>query len=475
MAGWRSGGVLAVVLLGFQPLFAADWPQFRGPGSLGIAATDHELPTDIGPQSPHCLWKTDLPPGHSSPVVVGNRIFLTAERDGQLLTMGLDRETGRVLWEQRAPYDKLEEIHSIGSHAQCTPAADAERVVVFFGSCGLFCYSHDGVPLWSRPMGPFLNTFGAGSSPLIVDDFVILGQDHDQQSFLMALNKQTGETVWVTDRSEFPRNYCTPIIWQLPDRKQIVVAATLRVVGYDFQSGKELWTVRGLSRAVCMTPVVGDDGNLYVAGWAAGGDETQRIAVQPFDDIAQQTDANGNGKFEESELKEGPIHQRFAQVDRDKDGALTREEYEYFRGLFESGQNLILSIKPGAQGEATDSHVRWRQRKQVPFCASPLYHDGLLFTIKDGGILSCWDAETGKPLKQQRLEATDEYYSSPTYGDQKIYLANQPGMVTVMAANKSCEVLHTVDFQEDIYASPAILDGKIYLRTAAGLYCFAKN
>lgn len=476
MALWRW--VLLSLILEFGQvcsLSAADWPQFRGPGSLGLAATNDPLPVEIGPKSEQLLWKTDLSPGHSSPVVVGERIFLTGERDGKLLTFGLDRETGKVLWEQPAPFEKLEEIHAIGSHAQCTPAADAERVVVFFGSSGMLCYDHDGRLLWNRPMGPFVNTFGAGSSPLIVDDYVILGQDHDQQSFLMALDKETGQTVWTVDRSEFPRNYCTPVIWRSLDRKQIVIAATLRVVGYDFDTGKELWTVRGLSRAVCMTPVVGDDGNLYVAGWAAGGDETQRISAQPFDDIVEQLDVNKNGTLEEGELKEGPIHQRFPQVDRDKDGSLTRAEYEYFRGLFDQGQNLILSIKPGAEGEATDTHVRWRQRKQVPFCASPLYHDGLLFTIKDGGILSCWDANTGKPIKQQRLEATDEYYSSPTYGDGKIYLANQPGVVTVIAADKSCEVLHVADFQEEIYASPAILDGKIYLRTAAGLYCFAKK
>jgi outer membrane protein assembly factor BamB len=457
--------------------YAADWPQFRGPGSSGLAATDDPLPAEIGPESPHLVWKTALPPGHSSPVVVGRRIFLTGVRDGQLLTFGLDRETGKVLWTQEAPYRKLEEIHAIGSHAQCTPAADAERVVVFFGSSGLYCYSHDGLLLWNRPMGPFVNTFGAGSSPIIVDDYVILGQDHDQHSFLMALNKETGETVWNTDRSEFPRNYCTPVVWEHSGHRQIVMAATLRVVGYDFATGEELWTVRGLSRAVCMTPVVGDDGNLYVAGWAAGGDETERIAVEPFDVILAEVDKNKNGSFEEDELTEGPIHQRFPQVDRDKDGSITRAEYEYFRGLFEQGQNMILSIKPGPEGEATETSVRWRQRKQVPFCASPLYYDGMLFTVKDGGIVSCWDASTGKPFKQMRLEApaTAEYYSSPTYGDGKVYLANRNGVATVLTATRSFEVLHTAEFGEDIYASPAIADGKIYLRTSAALYCFAKK
>lgn len=458
-------------------LLAADWPQFRGPEGRASATTDNFLPNDISPQSKNLLWKTDLPPGHSSPVVVDQRIFLTAERDRNLLTIGMDRESGKVLWEKEAPYEKLEQIHAIGSHCQSTPCADDERVVAFFGSSGLYCYDHDGELLWNKPMGPFNNTFGAGSSPLIVDDVVILGQDHDQESFLMAIDKRTGKTLWKTDRSEFPRNYCTPVIWNNAGRKQIVMAATLRIIGYDFDSGEELWTVRGISRAVCMTPVVGDDSNLYVAGWAAGGDENERIVVQPFDVVVKEFDKNGNGTLEEKELPDGDISQRFAQVDRNKNGSLTKQEYEYFRGLFDNGQNMILSIKPGPKGEATETHVRWRQKKQIPFCASPLYHDGMVFTVKDGGIVSCWDAKTGKPFKQLRLEppATAEYYSSPTYGDGKVFLANQRGAVTVLSADKSCDVLHTGEFNEDIYASPAIVDGKIFLRTNAGLYCFAKK
>ncbi len=471
----RIATCLSALILWSTLLSASDWPQFRGPGGLGRATTNDSLPADIGPDSKHLRWKTVLPPGHSSPVVVGDRIFLTAEDDGRLLTVGLDRTTGKKLWEQEAPYEKLEPIHDIGSHCQPTPAADEQCVVSFFGSSGLLCYSHDGKLLWKRPMGPFVNTFGAGTSPLLIDGVVILGQDHDQHSFLTALDARTGKTLWTTDRSEFPRNYCTPVVWEHSGKKQLVIAATLRVVGYDFQTGKELWTVRGISRAVCNTPVVGDDGNLYVAGWAAGGDENEPIRVVPFDDISAAVDKNKNGKFEEDELGDGPIHQRFPQVDRDKDGSLTKAEYEYFRGLFESGQNLILSIKPGAQGEATDTHVRWKQKKQVPFCASPLYHDGMVFTVKDGGIVSCWDADTGKPFKQLRLEspATDEYYSSPTYGDGKIFLGNQNGVVTVLSASKSCETLHMAEFGEKIYASPAIVDGAIFLRTEAGLYCFA--
>jgi outer membrane protein assembly factor BamB len=448
---------------------AGDWPQFRGPGSAGLAVGSQPLATEIGPQS-HVAWRTPLPPGHSSPVVFGERIFVTGVRDGQLLTIALDRRSGKPQWERAAPHDWLEEIHRIGSHAQCTPTADADGVVVFFGSCGLFCYDHAGSVKWQRRMGPFKNDFGAGSSPIIDGDLVILAQDHDTDSFVMALDKRTGDIRWQTDRSEFYRNYCTPVLSDNAGRRQIVLAGTLRAVGYDLHTGREAWTVRGLSRTVCMTPTIGDDGTLYVAGWSAGGDEGERIAIPPYAEYAPAYDKNGDGQFVEAELSPGAVLQRFTQFDRDKDGAISKTEFEDFRGLFDQSQNVVMAIEPGAAGEATGSHVRWKQPKLVPFCASPLAIPGLVFTVKDGGIVQSLDGKTGKPAKQGRLEANGDYYASPVSGDGKVYLFDQQGRSTVLSAKDRWEILHTADFEEDIYATPALVDGRIYLRTAAALY-----
>lgn len=450
-----------------------EWTRFRGSQGTGLASADQKLPTEIGPET-NQIWRTELPPGHSSPVIIGDRIFITGVRGDakkELLTFGLDRATGKVQWEAVAPFEKLEGIHSIGSHAQSSPCADADVVVSFFGSSGLYCYDHSGKELWSKRMGPFNNDFGAGSSPQIVGDRIILCQDHDLDSFLMAIDKKTGNTIWKTDRSEFPRNYCTPIIWDNAGQKQIVIAATLRVVGYDLETGKEAWTVRGISRMVSCSPTVGDDGNLYVAGWAAGGDDNEHIRVDPYESVAYK-DTDKSGTLEESELKDGPVHQRFSQADRNKDGKITPAEYEFFRGLFAEGKNMVLSIKPGAKGEATETSVRWRHARLVPFCASPLYVNGLIFTVKDSGVMQCLDAKTGKSLKQLRLEASDSYYASPVSGDGKVYVADEIGRLTVISATDKPEVLHTADFKEDVYATPAIVDGRIFLRTAKALYCF---
>lgn len=467
--------VTTTILVAFAALAAVgagirgeDWPQFRGVGGVGLQAKG-SYPERIGPTT-HVVWKTALPPGHSSPVVQGDRVFVTAVDDGTLLTICLARHDGRILWRAEAPITALENIHTIGSLAQPSPATDDDRVISFFGSSGLICHDHDGNVIWRIPMGPFNNDFGAGTSPIIVGDHVILCQDHDSDSFLTAIDKRTGKTVWRTDRSEFPRNYCTPVLWSAGETPQIVVAATLRVVGYDLQTGREAWTVRGISRTVCSTPTVGPDGVLYVAGWSAGGDADDVIRLPPWQEAVRQ-DSNGNGVLEEEELPAGDVRRRFSQIDRSNDDAIDPAEYGYFRMLFEQSRNLVMAIRPGPVGEATDTHVVWRQPKSVPFCASPLVVGDLLFTVKDGGIVASLDARTGKPLKTARLPHSQDYYASPVAADGKVYFANEAGQVTVITAAAEWRVLHSEEFGEDVFATPALADGRIYLRTSGHLYC----
>ncbi|MFM9115290.1 MAG: PQQ-binding-like beta-propeller repeat protein [Planctomycetota bacterium] len=453
---------------------AEAWNQFRGANSSGQAVGSESLPTNIGPQT-NVIWKTPLPPGHSSPVITDDRIYLTAVRDERLVTIALDRVTGKIIWETVAPHARLEQIHRIGSHAQASPASDGQMVVSFFGSAGLFAYDRDGQLLWQQKMGPFNNDFGAASSPIIVDDLVILCQDHDTDSFLLALDKRTGETRWRTDRSEFLRNFCTPVVWEFSGRKHLVIAATLRVVGYDLATGQERFTIRGISRTVCMTPVVGDKNRLFVAGWAAGGDADSPIRLPVFNEVIMAHDANKDRLLSEAELPTGDIKQRYSQIDRDNDNQIDEKEYEFFRSLFEQGRNLVMAIDPGAAGDSTGTHIAWTSNRFVPFCASPVFHHGFLFTVKDGGIASLLDAETGKMLKTGRLPNTGEYYSSPVAGDGKIYCCNQAGQLSVITAESAWKPLHTADFEEEIYATPALVNGRVFLRTAGHLYCFGER
>src|SRR5262249_9743350 len=154
----------------------------------------------------------------------------------------------------------LEKIHQIGSYAQPSPVTDGRQVISYFGSSGLLCYDTAGKQLWHMPLGPYKNDLGAGSSPVLAGDRVLINQDNDLGSFLLAVDRRTGKPLWRTDRAEFTVGYATPVLWDVAGKKQVVVAGTLRAIGYDLETGAEIWTVRGLSRAVHMTPSVGPDG-----------------------------------------------------------------------------------------------------------------------------------------------------------------------------------------------------------------------
>lgn len=447
------------------------WPQFRGPDGSGIAVNTGTLPTEIGPEK-NVLWKKALPSGHSSPVIHGNRIYLTGAENGHLFTLALERSTGTVLWRRQAKHHGLEAIHSIGSHAQPSPTTDGERVVVFFGSCGLLAYDSDGNELWRVPMGPFKNHFGAASSPLLVGNRVILNQDHDVESALMAFDKMTGELVWRTERSEFPRGFSTPTIWNVNGKRQIVVAGTLKVIGYDLEDGREIWSVRGLARIVNVTPVVGADGNLYVACWSPGADPGERIEVETFDVQLEAHDKNKNETLEKEEIPPGALKRRFLQIDRDKSGEITRAEYDGMAVIFHAARNVVLAIRPGGKGDVTDTHVLWTGSRMVPYVPTPIYHDGHLYMVKDGGIVSSLNAKTGKAIKQARITSRKNYYSSPILGDGKIYLLSQSGALSVISAEPEWQELANTEFGEETYATPAIVDSRIYLRTSGHLYCF---
>jgi len=467
---------LTIGLVLLTPEARADsWPQFRGPDSRAVAPDGQKYPTEIGP-SGNIIWKTPLPPGHSSPVVHGDRIYLTAVKDKkQLLTLALERKTGAILWQQEAPLRALEKIHGIGSHAQATCVTDGTHVVSLFGSAGLFCYDAGGKELWRIAMGPFKTEFGLAASPLLVDGRLIINEDVDSGSFLTALDVRTGKPLWRTDRSEFLVGYASPVLWEVGGKKQIVQPGTLRVAGYDLGTGQEVWTVRGMARVMNMTPTVGPDNVLYVAGWTKGADAGDRIEVPPFAEMLEKYDRNKNGTLEADEIPDGPFKDRFGQFDRNKDGHLSKEEWDRQREMFGAAVNRLVAIKPGGKGDITRTHVLWEANKQMPMIASPLYYKGLLFLVKDGGFLSALDAKTGQLLKYDRIPGASNYYASPVGADGKVYLLGQGGHVTVVSAEAQWRVLSRARFEADIYATPALLDGKIYLRTAEYLYCFGER
>jgi len=443
------------------------WTQFRGPLGTGVARDDKPLPLEIGPDQ-HVIWKRPIAKGHSSPVIHGNRMFLTAVQDRKLLTLALSTTTGETLWEHASEYDKLESVHRIGSPATSSVTTDGERVVSFFGSCGMNAFDLDGKLLWHRPMGPFHNQFGATSSPILADDRIINIQDHDTGSYLVAIDKRTGKDIWKTERPNFRRNYGSPVLWNVNGQRQIVIAGTAHVMGYDFASGQLIWTVRGLCRVVSNTPVIGDDGVLYVASTGGGSTPPQPAFAQ----LLEQADANNNGALERDELPKSSIKGFFEQFDRDQNGKLDASEYESIREIFRIARSTAVAIKPGGQGNITDSHVLWSNSRGIPRNASPLHYQGYLFLAKDGGVLSILDARSGASSKQLRLAGRGKYYSSPVIGDGRLYTIDERGTLSVLSAASPWDQLHSTQLAEPVYATPAIVAGRLYVRTVGTLYCF---
>jgi outer membrane protein assembly factor BamB len=327
-------------------------------------------------------WKTALPgPGHSSPVVWRDRIFLTAFKSnegtlgrmtsaltsklamghrptGQLFVLCLDRTSGRVVWEREVAAPAIEEVHYTNSPATPTPVTDGSLVYVYFGSRGLFAYDFNGKLVWEKPLGPFANEWGSGSSPVLYDDLLLLNIDSDGEDFLLAVDRRSGKTVWQAPRTNAQRAWPTPAVWRKPDGDEIVVSGSARVIGYDAKTGTERWRVNGLASGVPPTPFVAH-GLLYVASGGSGG-------------------------------------------------------------------NAVLAIGPGGRGDVTTTHVAWRTERVAPYISSPVIGGDLLFTVRDGGIVACLDAMSGRLIWQQRIAA-----------DGKIYVTNEDGVVTVLAAKPS--------------------------------------
>ncbi len=435
----------------------------------GLAADDaRALPGQL--DDAHLVWKQSLPAGHSTPSIVGDRIFLTGHDQGELATICLDRGSGKLLWKQGVRVEQLETVHAEGSPAAATPACDGKRVVSFFGSFGLLCYDLDGSPLWSKKMGPFRDEFGSASSPILADGKVILNEDHDLDSFLIAVRQDNGETLWQTPRDGFTRSYATPVVWEVGGKKQLVVAGALQLVGYDLYDGRQLWSLDGFARIVNTTPAKADD-TLFVCTWSPGGDTDARIAMEPWATALGLWDQNKNGKLENSELPAGEVRSRFFRIDLDGDQALDEVEWNKYARIFELAQNTLVALRPAADGQPP--RVVWEYKRGLPYVPSPLVYRGQVCLVKDGGIVTLLDAASGKLVRQGRARGEGNYYASPVGGDGKIYLSSGGGVVTVLRAGERLETISSRDFQERIAATPVIADGRIYVRTEKALYCFA--
>ncbi|HEY2250081.1 MAG TPA: PQQ-binding-like beta-propeller repeat protein, partial [Planctomycetaceae bacterium] len=435
-----AASVLACPALaaGLEPSIAINlaWPQFRGPGGTCVA-DDQRPPVEIGPDK-NVKWQVAIPGGASSPIVVGDKLVLTAFDDGKLYTIAYDRADGRELWRAEAPAAQIEAYQkNEGSPAASTCATDGERIVSYFGSCGLFCYDLAGHELWhsEMPTAVTMGDFGTGVSPILVDGKVVLLRDERNNPKLIVLDVATGQLKWEKQRQS-RSGFTTPAVWQSPAGKQIIAAGYARLIAYDLATGHEAWHVDGMPSVPCTSPTTAD-GMIFFAGWSPGDSRDKDFKMPSFDDLLSQNDADANhdGILTKEEARKTFIKDFFENQDQNHDGQLTRDEWETMLKYIAAAKNSAFALKPPGAADITEPELLWQKTAGLPYVSSGIVYRGQYVTVKDGGIVTAYDAKTGDILYTKRAVAPGSYYSSPIGAAGHIFLASlADGTVTVLAA-----------------------------------------
>jgi outer membrane protein assembly factor BamB len=409
---------------------ADDWPQFRGPTGDGISlATNIPLTWST---NQNVKWKVPVPGrGRSSPVLLGDRIWLTTafETNVQTFSAGpdrmqraervqigvvcLDRATGKQLYYRELyAVDNPPAVNFFNSYATPTPVAEAGRFYCDFGTFGTACLdANSGEVLWKRQL-PLEHFQGPGSSPALYKNLLILVRDGGDQQYITALDTRTGQTVWKTDRPPlstrvrmFKKSYSTPLVFEAAGKVQMVVPGAQWFVSYDPDTGQEIWRVdNGKGETVAPRPVYGD-GLVYLS-----------------------------------------------------------------TGVYRPKPQL-WAVRVDGQGDVTATNVAWKLPSSIGFMASPLLLGHELYLLSDDGFVTCVDASSGAILNKVRLGGN--YAASPTYAEGRIYCFSREGKTLVLKANKELIVLAENQLDGPVFASPAIVNSAIYLRTDSDLYCLS--
>ena len=438
-----SGSIAACWLLVCAGLAAGQWPQFRGPQGSGVA-DDQRPPVRWNIESGSgVLWKTSIPGlGHSSPVVWGDRLFLTSaissdpksvfepvlkvEQDfrsdtaaHQWRVYALDRATGRIVWDRLA-WEGIPRIprHPHNSYASASPATDGRHVVVSFGSEGLYCYSVNGELRWKRDLGVVHAgkhnnpeyTWGTASSPILYRGMVIVLCDSLGDGYLAAFDVKSGREIWRTTREAHP-SWSTPAIYEGKGPPELVTNAAPLIQGYDPSNGKELWRLGPSTTNTTPTPIVGE-GLIFVA--------------------------NGYN----------PIKPIYAVV---------------------PGSRGDLTLKEDATGSDA---IAWSNRRDGPYMATPLLYRGILYVVSSRGVLTAFEPRTGVQIYQQRL-APGGYSASPVAADGRIYIAGEDGQIFTIRAGRTFEILATSAMNEPTMATPALAAHALFVRTEHWVWALA--
>jgi len=415
---------LAVLVLAFSGAAqAGDWPGWRGPRGDGTSA-DTDVPIKWS-GSDNVAWKTPIPgKGHSSPIVWGDRVFVTTCREqdaprpddkARRMLLCLDRREGTVLWQKEVISAKLEKRHPLNTRASSTPAADGKHVFVTFLDAGkdrdarviVACYDFDGNPVWQKSPGRFSSVHGFCSSPILYKDTLIVNCDHDGDGYVVSLAKDDGTQRWRIERPNKTRSYCAPILVEAAGKKQLVLSGSNCVAAYDPDSGKQWWIINGPTEQFVSSLVFLDNTLFLTAGFPT---------------------------------------------------------YHY------------MGIKPDGDGNVTETHVAWHHQvknaREGAYVPSPIAYEKWFFAVSDDGVLNCFDARGGEWKWREKLGK--HHSGSPVLADGHLYFTADNGDTYVLKAGDKFEVVNVNPLGEECYSSPAISHGQIFIRGDKHLFCIGK-
>jgi outer membrane protein assembly factor BamB len=458
-----TGVSLALVLFAL-PATAEEWSRFRGPNGSGVSSSTG-LPVEFGPDK-NKLWETTVPFGRSSPAIAGKRIFLTAVVDDQLVTLAVDRASGKTLWRQGLARGHVAELYEATDSATPTPVTDGSNVYVFFHEAGLVSYSRKGKERWRLPLGPFRNYYGIAASPVLAGDTLLLVCDQAQGSFLLAANKNTGKELWRRKRPARLESYSTPILYPGAEKPRVVVVSGSHWVdAYDIATGKTVWTLGGVGTGPIASPVLAG-GTIFV-----NSPDHAEHGWPDFGELTKEHDGDKDGALSQAEVEGVWLKDHFGWLDTDADGSISAKDWERMGAEVVNDNWGLYAIRvPPGEGQP---EILWNYRQNVPSIPSPLVYDDVFYMVEDG-IVTSLEPKTGKLLKRGRLgSGSPKVYASPVAADGKIYIGTLDGQMAVLEAGPEWNVLMLNDFGEEIWASPAIVDGHVYVRTKSRLYSFA--
>lgn len=398
---------------------AGDWPAFRGPQGNGVVIDD-AYPAQWS-HDENIKWKIELPAAaNGSPIVSAGRVFVACATDEgrRRILLCFDRADGSELWRRTVEFDEVAPTHKTNPYCGSTPAADGQKVVVWHGSAGLYCYDFDGNELWSNDPGDVRHVWGYGSSPVLHRGVVLLNFGPGEQSCLLAVDLKAGKTLWKTpepggrdDTSErLVGSWSTPVIANVDGAEQIICSMPTRVVAYDFDTGKIVWTCGGLPSErgdlVYTSPVVAGDIGVAMGGY------------------------------------HGPS----------------------------------MAFKLGGSGDVTETHRLWHAAERQPqrIGSGVIVGDWVFVANADSGTAQCIELATGREVWRARLSG-GAHWGSIVLADDRLYVTNQSGTTHVFAPNPDeFELLASNALDEPSNATPAFSSGEIFIRTEAHLYCIAE-